>query len=145
MEDMACTLNKHKINIEELNEFIKWVDTPEFALKKHEKISRIILNSSGDEINEPNKLTSRIEIRNNKKINKTRREYLGYCDDPENRELIDRQSDEEFEYVYDYMPLMTREQPVIKIGNLKISFFLDYASKIHYLFIFCFRRSIFRE
>ena len=49
-----------------------------------------------------------------KKPTKANKEYLGYCDDPTNKELLDRLSDEENEYVYDYFPLMIKQTQVIK-------------------------------
>lgn len=45
---------------------------------------------------------------NKKKPIKTYQDYLGYCNDPDNKELKERESDEEQEYIYDYFPLMTR-------------------------------------
>lgn len=45
---------------------------------------------------------------NPKKPPKSVRDHLGFCDDPENPELAERQSDEEFEYVDEYFPLMTK-------------------------------------
>jgi hypothetical protein len=122
VDDVACTFEKYKINIEELQEYLKWVDTPEFALKKHDLIFKTLLNeestSSSNLLCQNTKkqddqiLPSLMNIKQKKKKNtKTNREFLGYCDDPENKELLERLSDEEFEHVYDYMPLMTREQP----------------------------------
>ncbi len=35
MDDLAATFEKYEINLDELDEYLKWVDTPEFALKKH--------------------------------------------------------------------------------------------------------------
>ncbi len=89
---MACAFNKYKINLSDLEEFINWVDTPDFVLNKHD---------------------GNIMFKTNKKKQhtKTYREYLAHCDDPENKELKERESDEENEHVYDYFPLMIRPQP----------------------------------
>lgn len=88
---MACAFNKYKINLSDLEEYINWVDTPEFALLKHDNKTSLTLTRS-----------------DKKKSTKKYRDYLGYCDDPENKEFKDRESEEEYEYVYDYFPLMTR-------------------------------------
>lgn len=50
-------------------------------------------------------------------IKKTLPCHLGICNDPTNKEILDRQSDEENEYIYDYMPLMIR--PKAQIEDIK--------------------------
>lgn len=91
----------------DLEEYINWVDTPEFALSKH--LSKQPVDSTEEDY-EP-------VIRFNLRSAKTVKEQLGYCDDPTNKELLDRSSEEEFEHVYDYFPLMTRvnaEVPIVE-------------------------------
>ena len=92
---MACAFYKYKINLSDLEEFINWVDTPEFVLDKHD----------GNVMFKTNK---------KKQHNKTYREYLAHCNDPDNKELKERESDEENEHIYDFFPLMTRPEPVNK-------------------------------
>ncbi len=105
---MAATFDIHKITVDDLNEYLKWVDTPEFVLSKHND-PKLLSNHAGELAPYKPTLPTSSKSKSAKKHHiKSRREYLGYCDDPENKELVDRQSDEEFEYVYDYMPLMTR-------------------------------------
>ena len=84
----------------DLEEYINWVDTPEFAILKHLKPA----TESATEAVKPIEETFRFNFRNAKSV----KEHLGYCDDPTNKELLDRSSEEEFEHVYDYFPLMTR-------------------------------------
>lgn len=104
LDDVARSFAKHKINISDLEEFINWVDTPEFALVNHIKSTQ----QDSSCVGEPSVAT--IFRPNPKRPAKSSREALGYCDDPNNKELAGRESDESFEYVYDYFPLMTREQ-----------------------------------
>lgn len=110
LEDLAVTFGKYRVSVDDLSEFVKWVDTPEFALQKHAKFQQIGLDVEMSQ-------EDLAFLNAKKKIKKTRREYLGFCDDPDNKELLERQSDEEFEYVYDYMPLMTRDS-VSKFGKI---------------------------
>ena len=92
LDDVAGAFNKYQINISDLEEYINWVDTPEFVLSKHDdKTSLSMFNRT-----------------NKKKPIKTYRDYLGYCDDPDNKEIKDRENEEDFEHIYDYFPLMTR-------------------------------------
>ncbi len=51
---------------------------------------------------------------NKTNIKKSYWDYLGYCDDQNNKEILDRQSDEENEYIYDYFPLMTSRRKMIE-------------------------------
>ncbi len=92
MDDLACSFNKHKIIISDLEEYISWVDTPEFVLAK-----QFQLNTGNPTF----------FIRTNVK-RRTGKDHLGFCDDPENKEMLSRQSDEEFEFVDEHFPLMTR-------------------------------------
>ena len=92
-----------------MEEFINCVETPEFAnkscLNKKPTYNDTVSKWGGlAPANKPSK----------KKLTKANKEYLGYCDDPTNKELLDRLSDEENEYVYDYFPLMTKQTQVIK-------------------------------
>ncbi len=50
------------------------------------------------------------------KIKKSYWDYLGYCDDQNNKEILDRQSDEENEHIYDYFPLMTTRRKVFEFS-----------------------------
>lgn len=95
LDDLACAFERHRVSLGELDEYINWVDTPEFRLGRHVK-------EAGGELVAPS------QRRRNS------REFLGFCDDPTHKELEERQSDEEWEHIYDYMPLMTR--PQINIG-----------------------------
>lgn len=104
LDDVARSFAKHKINISDLEEFINWVDTPEFALVNHIKATQQDSSCVG-EASVPS-----IFRPNPRRPAKSSREALGYCDDPDNKELAGRESDESFEYVYDYFPLMTREK-----------------------------------
>lgn len=96
LDDLSCAFERHRVTINELEEYINWVDTPEYRLSKH--------------VAESNSIVSRPK--------KPVRDYLGYCDDEKSREkeLKERESDEEWEHVYDYMPLMTRPQTATNIG-----------------------------
>jgi hypothetical protein len=58
-----------------------------------------------------------------KKTIKTNKELLGYCDDPNNKEIQARMSDEENEFVYDFFPLMTRPLQV-PLGKYFYFFYL---------------------
>ena len=103
LDDVACAFNKHKISLCDLEEFINWVDTPDFALGNHVK-------PLDDEESQrhANGLGASMFRRSKKRSYKMSRDTLGYCDDRANQELLDRDSEEEFEHVYDYFPLMTR-------------------------------------
>ena len=110
MEDLASTFSKYKVTIDDLNEYMKWVDTPEFALAKHNDLRSICMMN--DQLPKTSKaVPASINLsKTHRRHSKSHREYLGYCDDPDHKEMLERQSDEEYEYVYDYMPLMTHEQ-----------------------------------
>ena len=60
-----------------------------------------------------------------KKIPKANKEYLGYCDDPNNKEILARMSDEENEYVHDFFPLMTRplQANLVPLGKIFLLYF----------------------
>ncbi len=107
INDVAATFDLHKITVDDLNEYLKWVDTPEFALTKHNDPT-LLANHAGELAPYKPTLPTTSKSKSKKHQAKTNKEYLGYCEDPENKEILDRQSDEEFEYVYDYLPLMTR-------------------------------------
>ena len=103
LDDVACAFNKHKISLSDLEEFINWLDTPDFALGNHVK------PLDDEEIQRhANGLGASMFRRSKKRLYKMSRDTLGYCDDRANQELQDRDSEEEFEHVYDYFPLMTR-------------------------------------
>ena len=112
LDDLARSFEKNKVTLVELEEFINSVDTPEFSLKKHvsQPNDALFVQSStkqwGDLVLDTSAPTS--SSSKQQRARKTTREYLGYCDDPSNKELLDRLSDEENEYVYDYFPLMVR-------------------------------------
>jgi len=63
--------------------------------------------------------TNSASTKRTKKQVKANKDYLGYCDDPNNKELLARMSDEENEYVYEFFPLMTRplQAPLVSSGN----------------------------
>ena len=111
MDDVACAFNKFKINVADLEEFISWVDTPEFELKGHNK--SVKMSSDSAEIFDAEKHLSLFQSKQTKKLS----EHLGFCKDRSNKELLERESDEEFEYVYDYMPLMTRRASLIALSS----------------------------
>jgi hypothetical protein len=94
-DDLACSFHKHRINVSDLEEYISWVDTPEFVLAR-----QLQLNTGNP--------TLFVRLTGKQRSVRSAREHLGYCDDPENKELAERESDEEFEYVDEYFPLMTR-------------------------------------
>lgn len=126
MDDVACSFAKHKINLSELEEYINWVDTPEFKLKKH------LTSNMNGEVENFGQFIAKCSTRSAdggtsssalgaqaSSPQKTLRQYLGYCNDPNNKELLDRQSDEEYEHVYDYMPLMTQLSKPTKTGTCR--------------------------
>ena len=63
-----------------------------------------------------------------KKTVKTNKELLGYCDDPNNKEIQARMSDEENEFVYDFFPLMTRP---LQVPSGKYIYFYFFYAKSH--------------
>ena len=104
LDDVACAFNKFKINISDLEEFINWVDTPDFELSSHNKAAKLSCDS--DELFDPEQLS--LFHKSKSKPTKSYWDHLGYCADPTNKELLERESDEDHEHVYDYLPLMTR-------------------------------------
>jgi hypothetical protein len=114
---LASAFGKHRINLSELEEYTNWVDTPEFRLNKH-NVCGVSVAAAADKKNEVGSncnfdLAVPKKVRGVVKKKKSSREYLGYCEEDEvaaNRELNERQSDEEWEHIFDYMPLMTRPQ-----------------------------------
>jgi hypothetical protein len=126
MEDLAATFDQHKVSLEDLDEYLKWVDTPEFAFTKHIDAARSLsgpeqpvapYTSNAVKLMLP---TASTNLRVKKKLTgsrKSHKERLGFCDDPDHKEILDRQSDEEFEYVHDYMPLMTRGKSKSEFDN----------------------------
>ena len=140
LDDLARSFERNKVTLVELEEFINSVDTPEFALKKHTQpqkkeafFKRNTTGKWGDLIpvetgataiqteaatSTSGATSSATNGKRSKRACKTNKEYLGFCDDPSNKELLERLSDEENEYVYDYFPLMVRPLPA---GMLKLS------------------------
>ncbi|CAF0979030.1 unnamed protein product [Brachionus calyciflorus] len=108
-DDVARAFDKHKISIPDLEEFVKYVDTPEFELRKH--LSENFLESNKSDRILPEDIRKKAKL---KQKQKSYRDYLGYCDDATNKEIIERQSDEEYEFIYDYMPLMTLDKEKIQ-------------------------------
>lgn len=127
LDDLARSFEKNKVTLVELEEFINSVDTPDFSLKKHiQSLNKDVFmkkNASGkwaDLI--PDTQTTATTSKRARKSTKTNKDYLGYCDDPTNKELLERLSDEENEYVYDYFPLMVRPLNSIQTTGYYLNF-----------------------
>ena len=112
LDDVARAFEKHKINIVDLEDYVKYVDTPEFELKKHLSKSLQTDRFLSDDIKKRAK---------SKQKQKSYADHLGYCDDPNNKEILERQSDEENEFIYDYMPLMTLDKQKIEEAETLIN------------------------
>ncbi|RNA35051.1 Transcription initiation factor TFIID subunit 3 [Brachionus plicatilis] len=108
LDDIARAFDKHKVSIAELEDYIKYVDTPEFELRKH--LSKNVLDANREDRFIPEDVKKRAK---SKQKQKSYADYLGYCSDPNNKEILERQSDEENEYIYDHMPLMTLDKQKI--------------------------------
>lgn len=109
LDDLARAFDKHKVGIFDLEEYIKYVDTPEFELRKH--LSKHVTDADKNDRFIPEDVRKRTKL---KQKQKSYADYLGYCCDANNKELLERLSDEENEYIYDYMPLMTLDKQKIQ-------------------------------
>jgi hypothetical protein len=118
LDDLARAFNKHRINIADLEEFIKWVDTPEFQLEKHTNIIPISHPEHTKEWSDL-KPSTNLDNKTLKNLKAHFTDYLGCCDETKNEELSLRESDEEFEHVYDFYPLMNKPKNEIKLDETK--------------------------
>jgi len=118
LDDLARAFNKHRICVSDLEEFIKWVDTPEFHLKKHTNIIPISHPEHTKEWSDL-KPSNNLENKTFKNVKAHFTDYLGYCEKAKNEELSQRDSDEEFEHVYDFYPLMNNPKNEIKLDETK--------------------------
>jgi len=73
--------------------------------------------------------TNSASTKRTKKQVKANKDYLGYCDDPNNKELLARMSDEENEYVYEFFPLMTRPLQAPLVSSGKFFFYFKFCFK----------------
>jgi histone H3/H4 len=104
VEDLAYSFIRNKIKISELEEYIKWVDIPDFALQ----------------------LKTQQQQQSSLALTYKSHDRLKQCHDEGNSELLDRLSDEENEHIYDFYPLMSKytpSSPLISKGYLFLTFF----------------------
>ena len=116
LDDIAAAFHKHRVDVGELEEFVKWVDTPEFALAKHANIVPEAVAPSISTIN-TNASTTTTTTTAGMTVSKQRdKSYWDLLGAPSRAtgaqreaaeaELAERQSDDEFEHVYEHLPLM---------------------------------------
>jgi hypothetical protein len=89
LDDLARAFNKHRINIADLEEFIKWVDTPEFQLEKHTNIIPISHPEHTKEWSDL-KPSTNLDNKTLKNLKAHFTDYLGCCDETKNERVRTR-------------------------------------------------------